>query len=167
MANKFPSSDTGGVKAFPIQGPWKDERVRLAGMTDADRAFRKQWLKDQILAESEPAVVPGYYEARYNPIRRFYRWPLDTLFKPLVPMLGYEKAAKYRWYTGKIGLVLGGVLLTYYYFKYNTNDWTRKGGWRVLHSIENVVPGDPRYPMVSDRKVGADYASGNFKNSPI
>ncbi|MPC27825.1 hypothetical protein E2C01_021010 [Portunus trituberculatus] len=120
-----------------------------------------------ILAESEPAVVPGYYEARYNPIRRFYRWPLDTLFKPLVPMLGYEKAAKYRWYTGKIGLVLGGVLLTYYYFKYNTNDWTRKGGWRVLHSIENVVPGDPRYPMVSDRKVGADYASGNFKNSPI
>ena len=48
-----------------------------------------------------------------------------------------------------------------------SQDWTRKGGWRVMHSIENVTPGDPRYPMVSDRKVGADYASRNFKNSSI
>ncbi|XP_045609258.1 uncharacterized protein [Procambarus clarkii] len=160
-------SDTGGVKAFPIEGPFKNERARLAGMTDADRAYRKQWLKDQILAESEPAVVPGYYKARYNPIRRFYRWPLDTLFKPLVPVLGYETAAKYRWFTGKFGLVFAFGLSTYYYFKYNQNDWTRKGGWRVTKSRKMVTPNDPRFPMVSDRKEGADYASREFKSSPI
>nr|XP_053637034.1 uncharacterized protein LOC128692074 [Cherax quadricarinatus] len=160
-------SDTGGVKAFPIQGPFKNERTRLAGMTDADRAFRKQWLKDQVLAESEPAVVPGYYEARYNPIRRFYRWPLDTLFKPLVPILGYESAAKYRWFTGRFCLGIGALYAAYYYFKYNKNDWTRKGGWRVIHSREMVTPGDPRYPLVSDRKEGADYAARGFKSSPI
>ncbi|XP_050717376.1 uncharacterized protein LOC126999042 isoform X2 [Eriocheir sinensis] len=165
MAN--PSSDTGGVKAFPIEGPWKNERVRLAGMTDADRAFRRQWLKDQILAESEPAVVPGYYEARFNPIRRMYRWPLDTLFKPLVPLMGYETAAMYRWYAGRIGLLIGTAYLTYYYFKYNQNDWTSKSGWRVITSRETVAPDDPRFPLVSDRKVGADYASRNFKSSVI
>ncbi|XP_042236413.1 uncharacterized protein LOC121875783 [Homarus americanus] len=159
-------SNTGGVKAFPIEGPFKNERTRLAGMTDADRAFRKQWLKDQVLAESEPAIVPGFYEARYNPIRRFYRWPLDTLFKPLVPALGYQRAAKYRWFTGKFGLVAIAAYATWYYFKYDQNDWTRKGGWRVTQSKEMVTPNDPRFPLVS-HKEGADYAVRGFKSSPI
>ncbi|XP_068223619.1 uncharacterized protein ND-B17 [Palaemon carinicauda] len=158
---------TGGVKAFPIEGPFKNERARLAGMTDADRAYRKQWLKDQILSESEPRPVPGYYEARYNPIRRFYRWPLDTIFKATVPVLGYERAAKYRWFTGKFSMIFAGAVGIYYYLSYNKNDWTRKGGWNVYVSRELVVPGDPRYPMASDRQEGADYASRGFKSSTI
>jgi len=160
-------SDTGGVKAFPIEGPFKNERTRIAGMTDADRAYRRQWLKDQILAENEPRTVPGFYEARYNPIRRFYRKPLDTIFKGLVPALGYERAGRMRWFTGKILMGLGAAYLTYYYFKYNQNDWTRKGGWRVLEAREMVTPGDSRFPMVSDRKESADYAARGFKASPI
>ncbi|XP_071539840.1 uncharacterized protein ND-B17 [Panulirus ornatus] len=159
--------DTGGVKAFPIEGPFKRERARLEGMTDADRAYRRQWLKDQILAESEPAVVPGYYEARYNPIRRFYRWPLDTAFKPLVPILGYESAAKLRWFTGKFAMIFGAVYAGYYYFKYNQNDWSRAGGWRVFKSKEMITPIDSRFPQVSDRKEGADFAARGFKTSPI
>ncbi|KAK3881546.1 hypothetical protein Pcinc_014018 [Petrolisthes cinctipes] len=160
------SSDTSGVKAFPIE-PFKHERTRLAGMTDADRAFRRQWLKDQVLAESEPLAVPGYYEARYNPIRRFYRLPLDTLFKPLVPLMGYESAAKYRWFTGKFAMALGAVYVTWYYFKYSSNDWTRKGGWRISSRKEMVTPLHPQFPVLSERKVGADYASHGFKNSSI
>ncbi|XP_063607510.1 uncharacterized protein LOC134782094 [Penaeus indicus] len=160
-------SDTGGVKAFPIEGPFKNERTRIAGMTDADRAYRKQWLKDQILSPNEPRAVPGFYEARYNPIRRFYRWPLDTLFKPLVSVMGLERAAKYRWFTGKFAMAGGAALLTYYYFKYNANDWTRKGGWRVLEARQIITPSDPRYPVVSDRKEGSDYAARGFKSSPI
>lgn len=46
--NFFAFTDTGGVKAFPIEGPFKRERARVEGMTDADRAYRKQWLKDQV-----------------------------------------------------------------------------------------------------------------------
>ncbi|KAA0196194.1 hypothetical protein HAZT_HAZT008680 [Hyalella azteca] len=73
---------TGGVEAFPIEGPLGNERYRLVvGMTDEDRAYRKQWLQDQILAESEPIEIPGYYEARYNPIRRAIMWPLNQVFK--------------------------------------------------------------------------------------
>lgn len=163
MANR----DTGGVRAFPIEGPFKKERARLGGMTDADRAYRKQWLKDQLLAESEPKAVPGYYEARYNPIRRFYRWPLDTIFKATVPALGYERAAKYRWFTGKFLMIYGAAVATYYYFSYSKNDWTRKGGWYVLKSRESVTTADTRFPMVSDRMEGADYADRGFKASPI
>ncbi|KAK7084527.1 hypothetical protein SK128_000668 [Halocaridina rubra] len=158
---------TGGVKAFPIEGPFKSERNRLAGMTDADREYRKQWLKDQILSENEPRPVPGYYEARYNPIRRFYRMPLDTIFKSLVPMLGYEQAAKYRWFTGKFLMLYAGCVATYYYFKYNQNDWTRKGGWRVLRSRDAVLPDHAEYPKASERNIGADYAARGFKESPI
>ena len=35
----------------------------------------------QLLAQSEPVEVPGYYEARYNPIRRATMWPLNQLAK--------------------------------------------------------------------------------------
>ncbi|XP_076056652.1 NADH dehydrogenase (ubiquinone) B17 subunit [Oratosquilla oratoria] len=163
----MPSSDTGGVKAFPIEGRMKNERERLAGMTAEERAWRAQWLKDQVLSKNEPIPVEGYYQARYNPIRRFYRWPLDTFFKPLVPRIGYERAAMYRWFTGKFGMLALGILGTYYYFKYNTNDWTRKGGWRVIHSREEVSSNVASFPRVSPRTEPSDYAARGFKESPI
>ncbi len=75
-----PSHCTGGVKPFPIEGRFARIRERLAGgYTDADRAYRAQWLKDQVL-HHEPVIPEWYYKERYNPIRRLYRWPLDTLF---------------------------------------------------------------------------------------
>ena len=38
---------------------------------------------------------------------------------------GYQGAARYRWYTGKIGLMIGATLGLVYYFKYNQNVSTR------------------------------------------
>lgn len=157
------SSPTGGVKPMSIAGRYMSERERLAGMTPAERAFRKQWLKDQELAPNEPRNVPEMYKARYNPIRRFYRWPLDQFGKMLVPMVGSADAAFIRYCTGKAFIALGLAYSLTYYFKYGANDWTRKGGWRVIQSRKAVVPGDPGYPKVSDRKVGADYAARGFK----
>ena len=82
-----PATYTGGVKAFPIEGRFAHERERLAGgFNDADRAWRKQYLKDQEL-HNEPINPEWYYRERYNPIRRFYRWPLETLFNNLEPTL--------------------------------------------------------------------------------
>lgn len=31
-----------------VEGPMADERYRLRGMTDLERAYRKQWVKDQV-----------------------------------------------------------------------------------------------------------------------
>jgi len=73
--------------AFPIAGRMVSERERLVGMTDAERAWRAQWLKDQHLAPNEPRFVPELQKEGVNVIRRMYRWPLDTIFKALMPVL--------------------------------------------------------------------------------
>lgn len=66
------ASDTGGVKPMSIAGRFHRERERIL-MTDEERAFRKQWLKDQELAHNEPRVVPELYKEQYNIFRRAYR----------------------------------------------------------------------------------------------
>lgn len=84
------ASDTGGTKPFSIQGRMARERERLLGMSDKERAWRRQWIKDQELSPNEPRYVPEYYNERYNPIRRAYKMPLDIAFKPLIPVLVRE-----------------------------------------------------------------------------
>ncbi|KAJ6649297.1 hypothetical protein Bhyg_04531 [Pseudolycoriella hygida] len=159
-------SQTGGVKPMAIAGRMVRERERLLGMSTEERAWRAQWIKDQRLARHEPVFVPELIQARLNPIRRFYRAPLDKIFTLLTPVLGHSKALFLRSLTGKFLMGFGGVYLTAYYFKYNSNDWTRKGGWRVLQSKAAVNKGDPGYPMVTNKKP-ADYATRGFQSSPI
>lgn len=78
---------TGGVQPMGIAGRMVRERERLLGMSTEERAWRAQWLKDQHLAPNEPVHVPEYWRERYNPIRRFYRAPLDKLYNVLKPAL--------------------------------------------------------------------------------
>lgn len=80
-------TNTGGVKPMPIEGSMKYERERLRGMTDKDRAWRKQWLEDQVLAENEPRFVPELYKELNNPIRRFYKKPLNDFCNKLIPSI--------------------------------------------------------------------------------
>lgn len=63
------------------------ERERCVGMTDADRAWRRQYLLDQELAANEPKFVPELWNETHNPIKRFYRAPLDKTFAMLQPVL--------------------------------------------------------------------------------
>lgn len=160
-------SQTAGVKPMSIAGRFNSERERLLGMTDEERAFRKQWLKDQELAPNEPRPVPEMYRATYNPIRRAYRWPLDQLAKVLLPVLGQDRTVKARYIAGKVGLGIAGAYIITYYFKYNANDWTRTGGWKVLRSRQRIVEGDPGYPSVSDRSKPADYATRGFEKNTL
>jgi len=146
-----------------IEGPYATERARLDGtFTDADRAWRRQWLKDQHLSHSEPRPVVQ----SMNPIRRALRLPLDLLFAKLEPSLG--KLTPYaRYWTGRYIWMGFGVLGAHYYFKYNAHDWTKSWGARVYSSRRAVYPGDPRFPMVSDRTQPSDYADYGFKNSGL
>lgn len=61
------------------------ERERMLGMTDEERAWRKKWLDAQKLAPEEPVIPEGYYQEMYNPIRRFYRAPMNKFQKMLEP----------------------------------------------------------------------------------
>ncbi|XP_041974877.1 NADH dehydrogenase [ubiquinone] 1 beta subcomplex subunit 6 [Aricia agestis] len=158
-------SQLAGTKPMTICGRVAIERERCIGMTDAERAFRKQWLKDQILAPNEPVHVEAYWKERINPIRRFYRKPLDVLYDRLTPMLGAQRAADYRYITGKLGFIALGILGVHYYFKYQGNDWTKKGGWRVMRTKPMVLPGQPGFPFKSERTTDSDYADRGFKKS--
>lgn len=81
------ASSTGGVKPMAIAGRMVRERERCIGMTPDERAWRAQWLKDQVLSPREPVYVKEYHDAIRNPIRRFYTAPLNALGRALVPIL--------------------------------------------------------------------------------
>ncbi|XP_053617845.1 uncharacterized protein ND-B17 [Plodia interpunctella] len=159
-------AQTAGVKPMTIAGRVAVERERCLGMTDAERSWRKQWLKDQVLAPHEPVHVEEYYRELTNPIRRFYRKPLDVIFNALAPALGSERAMTMRYFTGKLGLIAIGILGTHYYFKYNGNDWSKQGGWRVMTTKPTVLPGQPGFPFKSTR-THTDYADRGFKKSAL
>lgn len=86
MSENIPCSETSGVKPMTIAGRMTRERERCIGMTPEERAWRAQWLKDQILTEREPVYVKELHEQFRNPIRRLYLRPLDKMIlEPLIP----------------------------------------------------------------------------------
>lgn len=87
MAEQVPSSPTGGYKPMTIAGRMVRERERCRGMTPEERAWRAQWLKDQVLTAREPVYVKEYHDAIRNPIRRFYTAPLNALGRYMTPKL--------------------------------------------------------------------------------
>ena len=71
---------------FSIE-PMATERARLqgSGMTEEQRAARKQWVMDQRLSPNEPRHIPELTPR--NPIRRFYQMPWNAVFKALKPVI--------------------------------------------------------------------------------
>ncbi|KAI0982029.1 hypothetical protein GJ496_007869 [Pomphorhynchus laevis] len=99
-------------------------------MSDVDRARRKQWLKDQILSPNEPRSVPELQKLLYNPIRRFYRMPMDYLFLKLHPFLGPCTGAL-RAAIPKIGIGIIVLWSMFYHVKYRRESWERIKGLSV------------------------------------
>ncbi|XP_011311395.1 NADH dehydrogenase [ubiquinone] 1 beta subcomplex subunit 6 [Fopius arisanus] len=159
-------SDTGGVKGFPIEGRMLSERERILGMSPEERAWRAQWLKDQVLAPDEPVYNPEYYKQRYNILRRFYRAPLNVLENALRPTLGAEFSYVIRHMISSAAFTMIGIWGAIYYFKYNQSDWTRKSGFKVGISRKKLFPNDPEWPNYETKKDN-EYASYGFTNSPI
>lgn len=160
------ASPTGGVKPFSIETELYRERERLRGMTDEERSWRAKWIKDQVLSPCEPVHVPELERELRNPIKRLYRKPLDLVYKILKPAMGANAAFYVRYITGKFLMGMAFAYGATYYFKYNANDWTRKGGWRVVRNRCAVVPGDPEFPFNPERSPN-EYATRGFDQSPI
>lgn len=166
--HNLPHSETGGVKPMSIQGRFASDRERLTGdFTDADREWRKKWLKDQELSPNEPRRVPELERALKNPFRRFYRYPMDALFARLEPTLGKNPAMVLRWVIPKVFFMYVVGLGFHYNKKYNHHDWTRHSGLVVRGSRVDVVPGDYGYPKVSDKVKPQDYADFGFQSRTV
>jgi len=77
---KYPTSYTAGVMPMSITGRFANERERLGpDFNQTERQWRTKWISDQELHPSEPFEVKQLYYEYYNPLRRFYRKPLDLL----------------------------------------------------------------------------------------
>lgn len=76
-----------GTKPMSIAGRVLRERERLSGMSPEERAWRKQWLKDQVLSPNEPRYIHELEKEYYNPIRRLYRAPLNIAARALSPLI--------------------------------------------------------------------------------
>jgi NADH dehydrogenase (ubiquinone) 1 beta subcomplex subunit 6 len=163
-----PGAQTGGVKPMSIAGRVVRERERLSGMSVEERLWRKKWLKDQILSPNEPRYVTALEKEMLNPIRRAYRFPLDFIFhRVLQPFIGYDAAKVFRFYTGRASLIMAGVYGAWYLVKYNGNDWTKRGGWRIIQSRKAIFPGEPGYGEPIPSKAPNDYFDRGFKKSVL
>jgi len=150
-----------------IEGPMANENHRMRGMTEEDRRWRKQWFQDQELTAREPVEVPELRRVLVNPIKRFYKYPMDRFQKFLEPRFGQSGAMGIRYSTTMFAAIIFATYWSAYYLKYNQKDWTRKFGWEVTSNRPIVLPGDPRYPMVSDRTKPSDYSNQGFNQRKV
>ena len=117
MSDKEIHSGTGGVKPFSIAGRMKTERERLYyRMTEEERQWRAQWLKDQILDPEEAAaqndqVSQAYYKETRYWFRRINRAPLDAVARFLTPYMVNVIPGNILW------IFFGWVLNFFYYFR--------------------------------------------------
>ena len=55
-----------------------------------------------------------------------------------------------------------------YYFLYNSNDWTKVGGWKVKFARPELLPGDEGAELfVREKASDYGYTFNKFKKSPI
>ncbi|XP_076177848.1 NADH dehydrogenase (ubiquinone) B17 subunit [Ptiloglossa arizonensis] len=157
------ASPTGGVRSINIAGRVASERERLIGMTDEERAWRARYLKSQILAPEEPIILKDSYKKTFNPIRRFYRAPLNVVENSLSQILGATPAFVIRNIIGKSIMGITAIYMAYYYSQYNTLTWMRKSGWKIILTNPATYPGSKS----SNIKKPSEYTTRGFEKSPI
>ena len=111
----------GGVKPMHLEGRGAMRRERLAGMTHEERLYRKQWLSDQVLTPREPVFNPKLWKEFRNPIRRFYRFPLDYFQNWATFKIGGFYAFAARSLIASFLIGYAGLHAALYYGKYNHN----------------------------------------------
>ena len=60
-------------------------------------------------------------------------------------------------------VILGG----WYHLKYNHNTWERRTGWKVITQKDEVLPGDPRFPMANPRPEGWMHNDRDFSRRKV
>ncbi len=84
-------SDTGGVSPMVLEGREKFMKERMRGMTPEQRAYRKQWLQDQILTDREPVEVPQIYYELNNVFKRTINYPFNKLERYILRKTNWVK----------------------------------------------------------------------------
>ncbi|XP_067949862.1 uncharacterized protein [Watersipora subatra] len=122
--------------------PFSGERQRLPfQMSDADRALRQQWLRDQFLVDSEPRYIPELRPR--NIFRRAFGYPWDVLTKSLSSSMGVERLRNFRYLAPKIGMFFVAIAFVGNYIKHNQISWEKVGGANIFTTKLAIYPGEP------------------------
>ncbi|CAD6191440.1 unnamed protein product [Caenorhabditis auriculariae] len=114
-----------------------DERVRAAGLSPAEREWRKKWVHDQHLHADEPIVVDAVHR-QLNPIRVFYRLPWDKFYKHyLQPTFGTYYGTAIRVTVPKVVMAFIVLQTAYYYWKFE--DWAHLRGIETMPQKEVIM----------------------------
>ncbi|KAL0278820.1 UNVERIFIED_CONTAM: hypothetical protein PYX00_000517 [Menopon gallinae] len=161
-----PASFSGGVPVFSIGGRMIYERERLLGMTDGERRWRAQYLKDQILSPDEPRFSPELYKSTTNIFRRIARIPLDLVMIPISPLMSKATQKEARVLLRNVSMSICAIYGLFYMLKYNPQDWTRQGGLDFVFKPPRLLPGDPDYPN-RPKKQAYEYGDQGFSKSVL
>uniref|UniRef100_A0A915EL22 NADH dehydrogenase [ubiquinone] 1 beta subcomplex subunit 6 n=1 Tax=Ditylenchus dipsaci TaxID=166011 RepID=A0A915EL22_9BILA len=131
-----------------------DERVRQAGLSEAEREWRHKWLKDQHLHTNEPVHVDAVYR-QLNPVRLVMRLPMDKLY---VHFLRPTFGSFYGYYIRHVvPRVLLGFFIAesvYYLYKYENKDWQKREGFRFYPQKRIIAKEEEikeKYPGLGSR----------------
>ncbi|UXI17758.1 fushi tarazu-like protein [Sarcoptes scabiei] len=165
---KYAGSETSGTFHTSIVGRFENERARLGpNFTEKDRQWRIKFLKAQDLHPSEPFDVPELRKVHYNPIRRFYRYPLNLFEDFLTPKLGRFHATLVRKTIGNGLILYYFALFGWYQLNYNQTSWEYNKGFFTSASREAVFPGDPRYPWKDPKTESWQYYDRDFHKRKV
>lgn len=173
---KWSNGGTGTKKHYIIEGPYRNHQWRV-GLTsefqEADRLWRKQYLKDQVLSPkdlyNDMDRIPEYRKARYNFIRRIARMPGDAFEGVLRGFMSPPNAVVARFFVTR-GLAVWALGVgAAFYFTTQESDWTRNQGMRILDRCHAIYPGHPEWPHNTSQKreKPSDFGNRGFEHSPI
>ncbi|XP_054162118.1 uncharacterized protein LOC128960072 [Oppia nitens] len=174
---RYPMHPTSGVMPMSIVGRFKHERERLGPDFDnVQREWRIKTIHDRHLHPSEPFEVKQLYNEYHNPIRRFYRWPLDQfedwlrrsgIFEKFIPGENQNWPKITRQLMGGGFLIYLSVLGVWYYMKYNREHWEKYRGPQISFYRETIFPGDPRFPAKDIRTESWQHYDKGFHNRKV
>jgi len=141
--------------------PYERQRLAGAGMSEEDRALRRQWIKDQQLSPNEPRHVKELTPR--NAFRKVYSGFADGLFTKLIPVVGINAASMMRVVVPRMSLIIFGAYVAYYQLKYHSKDWTRVGGFHAFQSKPRVLYAETECP----EKTHDDFYDQGFKSRKV
>lgn len=109
---------------------------------------------------------PDYRKARLNVFRRVWQAPGEAFERSLRPALGMEWAFMTKMLVSKAMWGLAISWFCMYQYMYNRGDWTKQGGFRMIHSKRMTAPTDASFPLPNpdlERNGASEYYDMGFK----
>ncbi|XP_046550272.1 uncharacterized protein LOC124260067 [Haliotis rubra] len=142
--------------------PYDRQRLSGDGMSESDRALRRQWVKDQELSPREPRIIEEIKPK--NVFKRMYNAPWNAVFGALKPIMGEFPATLARLVVPRTLIFYSIILVSYYQLKYHPNDWTRVTGFHIYTNKPAVFGDQPPPP---EKNSPSDFCERGFKSRNV